>query len=82
MGYFRKMEEKHRLKNLAKKTPGCFAGAYFDKYRGRFIRYYRPRAVKIEAKKLNKAVRRTEVEMSKKGCHYRKVVGNAKWNAF
>lgn len=41
MGYQRSKEQKRRLKKLRHATQGsCIAGAYYDKDKNRYIRYY------------------------------------------
>ena len=41
MGYFRKAEEKKRLKKLAEETENSYGrGAYFSNRKNRYIRYY------------------------------------------
>ena len=73
MSWQRSKETKRRYKKLHDDTIHCYgAGVWYNKEKGRYIRYYQPRRAKFVKRKCNRAVRRYKGDLSAKGS-YRKV---------
>lgn len=72
MSYRRKIGDKHRLQKTYRATRNsCLVGVYYDRRKGRLMRFYQSRMAKYLRRCGNKRVRNAEITLQHGG--YRKI---------